>query len=92
MLTKVKPHSVKTREALVDLIKNEELKKPRELNSTVEDELAEICMSLLHLDPEKRIHSAGKLVFLLENYMYTKGYGPTNDKLNHYIKRLFKEE
>jgi len=46
-------------------------------------------MDMLTIDPAKRMPTARKLVISLEKHMYNKGYGPTNEKLAIYMRKVF---
>jgi hypothetical protein len=43
----------------------------------------------LQRDRDKRYQSAAEMMTDLELYLYSDGYGPTNEKLRVYIKELF---
>ncbi len=47
---------------------------------------------MLERDIEKRMQTSHELAVSLEKYMYSKGYGPTNQKLGVYVKKYFKPE
>jgi serine/threonine-protein kinase len=89
MLTMRKLLPVKTRDSLLELFKEGHFAEPKHLNPKVPDKLNEIVMSLLSIDKECRPTTARKLVLSLEKYMYSKGYGPTNEKLSIYMRKVF---
>jgi serine/threonine-protein kinase len=88
MLTGSKLLPVKSRDELMEQFNNGQIPPPGSLKDVPED-LADIALSLLSIDLELRPNSARKLVILLEKYMYDKGYGPTNEKLAIYLRKLF---
>jgi hypothetical protein len=40
-------------------------------------------------DINKRYATADELLYALEHYIYSTGYGPTNETLGRYIRELF---
>lgn len=88
MLTGTKLLPVKSRDELMELFANDQIPSPGSLKD-VPEELADIALSMLSIDLELRPNSARKLVIQLEKYMYDKGYGPTNEKLAIYLRKLF---
>ena len=88
MLTGTKLLPVKSRDELMELFGKDQNPPPGSLKD-VPEELADIALSMLSIDLELRPNSARKLVIQLEKYMYDKGYGPTNEKLAIYLRKLF---
>lgn len=66
-----------------------DLRKSRE---GVDDRLQAILNKTLARDREERYQSASELLHELEIYLYSDGYGPTNEKLAHYTRDLFGED
>ncbi len=64
----------------------------RELREGIDDRLNAILHKALERDRERRYQSAYDLLRELEVYLYSGGYGPTNEKLAVYLKDLFGEE
>ncbi|MSU23987.1 MAG: serine/threonine protein kinase [Opitutus sp.] len=59
------------------------------LRSDVNPKLEAIIQRALQRDREKRYQSAHDMLTDIEIYLYSDGYGPTNEKLGVYIKDLF---
>lgn len=91
MLTHKRLFPAKSREELLEMLEDDKIEPPNELNPNIHEDLCSIIMKMLETDVNKRIPSARKLVIALEEFMYTKGYGPTNEKLSVYIRKLFAE-
>lgn len=91
MITHKRLFPAKTRDELLEMLVEEKIERPETINPQVTKGLSDIIMSLLEKDLENRIPNARKLVIALEEFMYTKGYGPTNEKLSVYIRKLFAE-
>lgn len=64
----------------------------RELREGIDEELNAILHRSLARDREKRYDSAYELLRELEMYLYSGGYGPTNEKLAVYIKDLYGDD
>ncbi len=58
------------------------------LRSDIDDRLEAIIQKALQRDREKRYQTAAEMLTDLELYLYSDGYGPTNEKLGVYIKDL----
>jgi len=58
----------------------------------VDSKLNEILHRCLARDKEDRYQSASEMLTALEIYLYSDGYGPTNEKLSVYIKDLYSDE
>jgi serine/threonine protein kinase len=59
------------------------------LRPDIDPKLEAIIQRALERDREKRYQSAYDMLTALEIYLYSAGYGPTNEKLGVYIKELF---
>jgi len=89
MVTGHKLMPVKSREELLHFFKTQPIQAPTKFNPDVPKDLEEIIMDMLTIDPAKRMPTARKLVISLEKHMYNKGYGPTNEKLAIYMRKVF---
>src|SRR6266568_372002 len=61
----------------------------RTLDDRVDDRLNEILHRVLVRELDKRYATGDELLYDLEHYIYSKGYGPTNETLGKYIRDLF---
>lgn len=59
------------------------------LSERIDDRLNKILQKALQSSREERYQTAGELLTDLEVYLYTGGYGPTNEKLGKYLRDLF---
>ena len=50
-----------------------------------------IMLKMIAPQPADRFQSASEVVAALETYLYSGGYGPTNEKLRDYLHSLFPE-
>ena len=89
MVTGHKLLPVKSREELLHFFKTQPIVAPTKFNTDIPKDLEDIIMGMLTIDPSKRIPTARKLVISLEKHMYDKGYGPTNEKLAIYMRKVF---
>lgn len=55
----------------------------------IDEKLDGILRRSLERDRDTRYQSAGELLTELETYLYSDGYGPTNEKLANYVSQLF---
>jgi serine/threonine-protein kinase len=55
----------------------------------IDPKIEAIIQKALQRDREKRYQSANEMLNDLEVYLYSAGYGPTNEKLGSYVKELF---
>ncbi len=92
LLTNTVVYNVNDIDDLVDKMENYSIKPPRRLNPHIPEKLEAIMLRMLEVNPANRYQSARELVQELEHYMYDGGYGPTNEKLQRYLARLFPEE
>jgi serine/threonine-protein kinase len=59
------------------------------LRPDIDPKLEAIIQKALTRDREKRFQSSAEMMNALELYLYSDGYGPTNEKLAVYLKNLF---
>jgi serine/threonine-protein kinase len=59
------------------------------LRSDIDDRLETIIQKALTRDRERRYQSAAEVLNDLEVYLYSHGYGPTNEKLGTYLRDLY---
>ena len=89
MLSGDKLLPAKSREELLEIFDRGPIPDIKIRCPDIPTDLQEIVMSMLAIKPEDRPQSARKLVIQLEKHMYDKGYGPTNEKLAIYLRKLF---
>ncbi|MDP0494788.1 MAG: serine/threonine-protein kinase [Verrucomicrobiota bacterium JB024] len=58
----------------------------------IDSKLNDILHRCLARPREERYQTAGEMLTALEVYLYSDGYGPTNEKLAVYLKDLYSEE
>ncbi len=63
----------------------------RELRNGIDDKLNDIVKKALQRPRELRFQSANDMLTAFEVYLYSDGYGPTNEKLADYLQDLFAE-
>ena len=80
-----------TPEASRDNICAMELPAFEELRPAIGKPLAGILQRALQRDRDKRYQKATDLMVDLERVLYSKGYGPTNEKLASYLRLLYKD-
>jgi serine/threonine-protein kinase len=61
------------------------------LRPEIDPKLEKIIQKALQRDREKRYQSAFEMLNDLEVYLYSDGYGPTNEKLGTYLKTIMAE-
>jgi eukaryotic-like serine/threonine-protein kinase len=61
------------------------------LRPEIDPKLEAILQKALQRDREKRYQSAYEMLNDLEVYLYSDGYGPTNEKLGAYLKTIMNE-
>jgi serine/threonine-protein kinase len=76
---------VKTRDNIVEM----PIPNFKELRSEVDSPLNKILHKALQKARDKRYFSAAEMLTALEVYLYSDGYGPTNEKMSDYICELF---
>jgi hypothetical protein len=64
----------------------------RTLDPRIDDKLNEILQRALARDISKRYATADELLYALEHYIYSTGYGPTNETLGKYMRELFGQQ
>ncbi len=57
--------------------------------SGIDEKLNEILHKALQRDRDARYQTGEEMLTALEMYLYSDGYGPTNEKLASYISELF---
>jgi len=92
LLTNTVVYNVNDIDDLVDKMDNYSIKPPRRLNPHIPEKLEQIMMKALDVNPATRYATGKEFGQDLEHYMYDGGYGPTNEKLQRYLARLFPEE
>lgn len=63
-----------------------------QLRSEIDPKLNDILHKLFQRAREDRYQSATELLTALEIYLYSDGYGPTNEKLANYVQEIFKKD
>lgn len=91
MLTGEQLYPVETVEEVTHLHKTKPIPSPREWNPAIKEEIEPILLKLLEKDVNRRYQHAHQVVRDLELFMYSGGYGPTNEKLAAYLDQLFPE-
>jgi serine/threonine-protein kinase len=61
----------------------------RKLDKRVDDKLNTILQRALARDLKQRYATADELLYDLEFYIYSAGYGPTNETLGKFVRDLF---
>ncbi|MEK7412629.1 MAG: serine/threonine-protein kinase, partial [Planctomycetota bacterium] len=92
LLTNTVVYNVNDIDDLVDKMDNYSIKPPRRLNPHIPEKLEQIMIRALEVNPANRYQTAREFGQDLEHYMYDGGYGPTNEKLQRYLQRLFPTE
>jgi len=59
------------------------------LRPDIDERLERIIQKALRRDRDQRYQSASEMLHELEVYLYSAGYGPTNEKLGSYMRDLF---
>ncbi len=91
MLTGEQLYPVETVEEVAILHKRKPVPSPKDWNPAIPDAIAPIMMKLLEKDQQRRYQSCRDVVRDLELFMYSGGYGPTNEKLAAYLDELYPE-
>lgn len=60
----------------------------RDLRADIDEKLETIIQRLLKRDRDRRFQTAYEVLTELEVYLYSDGYGPTNEKLGVYLREL----
>lgn len=74
-----------------DRIVNLEIPDFTQMREGVDERLQAILVKSLTRDREQRYQSATEMLTALEVYLYSDGYGPTNEKLADYLRDLYGE-
>ena len=61
----------------------------REHDSRIDERLNAILNRALARDVDERYSTAGELMYDLEHYIYSNGYGPTNETMGTFIRSVF---
>lgn len=77
-------------EATIEQVKAASIPDPRK-SVEMPESMVRILMKCLERKPDDRIQSAGQLAWLLENEIYSKGYGPTIVTLAKYVEDLYRQ-
>ena len=64
-------------------------KHPPTAQCQIDKKLDDILQKALTRDRDLRFQSASDMLVALELYIYSDGYGPTNEKLADYLNKLF---
>lgn len=64
----------------------------RELREGVDNKLQAVIERALARPREERFQTASEMLTALEVYLYSDGYGPTNEKLSTYLRHLTEED
>ncbi len=91
LLTGRQLYDVKTVKELLALFGSTKVRSPAAARSIIPKELARITLTATAIDIEKRFQTAREFGDALEVYMYSSGYGPTNEKLAEYLLGVFPE-
>ena len=91
MLTGEQVYPVEDVDEVIALHKTKRLPSPREWNPAIPASIDTLLSRLCALDPNQRYQSAAEVVKDLEVFMYSGGYGPTNERLAEYMNQLFPE-
>jgi serine/threonine protein kinase len=91
MLTGEQLHPVAGLNELMTRHRTFTLPSVRTWNPTIPEKIDTLLQKMLTFAPYERYQSAGDVVRDLELYMYSGGYGPTNEKFATYLHRLFPE-
>jgi eukaryotic-like serine/threonine-protein kinase len=73
-------------------IMNQPIPDFRALDPRIDDKLNDILHHCLARDVTRRYATADQLMYDLEYYIYHGGYGPTNETLGKFIRKLFGQE
>ena len=57
----------------------------KEYREDIDERLNQILLKSLAKDRDERFHTAAEMLEELEKYIYSDGYGPTNEKLATYL-------
>jgi serine/threonine-protein kinase len=89
MTTGTRVYTPESRRELLTLMTRYRIKDPRKIAPDLPEALTTIVMRALEKDPRNRWQSALEMGDALEQWMYGKGYGPTNEKLARHVLELW---
>lgn len=91
MFTGEQLYPVESVDEVIHLHETKAVPSPRGWNPRVPEVVEPIMRRMLERDPRARYQDAHDVVRDLEVFMYSGGYGPTNEKLADYLDGLFPE-
>lgn len=91
MLTGEQLYPVESVDEVIGLHQEKKVPSPRNWNPAIPAEVEVPMRKMLEVDPDNRYQSARDMVRDLELFLYSGGYGPTNEKLAAYLDELFPE-
>ena len=91
LLTGERAFRGKARDEILQNVLHHPVISVRELNPDVPIELEKIVLKALRADLPQRYGDAGSMGYDLEYFLYHKGYGPTIQTLEKYLRELFPE-
>jgi serine/threonine-protein kinase len=89
LLTLTQVYVAHSRSDLLQMMTRFKVRDPRKIIPSLPDGLVEIVMRSLQRNPDKRYQTAREFSDTLETYMYSKGYGPTNEKLADHLLNIW---
>jgi len=89
LLTLTQVYVAHSRGDLLEMMTRYKVRDPRKIVPTLPDELVEIVMRALQRKPDKRFQTAREFSDALETHMYSRGYGPTNEKLADHLLQVW---
>lgn len=89
LLTLTQVYVARKRDELLEMMTRYKVKDPRKIVPDLPDGLVEIVMRALQRNVDKRYQTAHEFGEALETYMYSKGYGPTNEKLASHLLHVW---
>jgi serine/threonine protein kinase len=89
LLTGVRVFNVSSPAALIAQMQTQAIADPRKHVRLLPAELADICLQAVQLDPAHRFQTAEEFGDAIERYMYSSGYGPTNEKMAKHLLELW---
>ena len=91
MLTGEQLYPVESVQEVVELHETKTIPSPQAWNPVIPADIEPLMRKMLHHDPAERFQTARDVARELEVYMYSGGYGPTNEKLAAYLDTIFPE-
>jgi len=90
LLTGRQAYPVDTADELIQAHRKGSPESVRAIDPRIPVELEAIVKKMIAPKPEDRFQTAREIVDVLESeFLYAKGYGPTNEKLRDYLAKLF---